>query len=73
MGLFDFVTVIVELVSANVDGFFETDDKGDLPTRSAQSPGNRQDGEKDCVLLLQPKSRPSSVREERSVMFPGVL
>uniref|UniRef100_A0A1B0AD31 Uncharacterized protein n=1 Tax=Glossina pallidipes TaxID=7398 RepID=A0A1B0AD31_GLOPL len=51
-GVFDFVTVIVELVSAKVDGFFEVDDEGDVPTRSAKSSGNRRDGEKDCVLLL---------------------
>uniref|UniRef100_A0A1A9ZBF4 Uncharacterized protein n=1 Tax=Glossina pallidipes TaxID=7398 RepID=A0A1A9ZBF4_GLOPL len=42
-GLFDFVTVIVEFVSANVDGFFEADVESDLPTRSVKSSANRRD------------------------------
>uniref|UniRef100_A0A1B0B9G9 Uncharacterized protein n=1 Tax=Glossina palpalis gambiensis TaxID=67801 RepID=A0A1B0B9G9_9MUSC len=53
-GVFDFVTVIVELVSANVDGFFEVDDEGDVPTRSAKSSGNRRDACRGPTTALPP-------------------
>uniref|UniRef100_A0A1A9X2V1 Uncharacterized protein n=1 Tax=Glossina brevipalpis TaxID=37001 RepID=A0A1A9X2V1_9MUSC len=49
-GVFDFAIVMVELVSANVDDFFEVDDEGDAPTRSARSSGNRRDDSNDMYI-----------------------